>query len=111
MAAATVLDVQCCLSELCWGCFALYIMKYMTQDSGRQSFHCVMQYAWLCAHWAACIFYFIARQNNFTDTTWVGNNPLLFQGKPNIIRWGYTQGAPMSGFAVSCGTDKTSVLP
>jgi len=50
------------------------------------SFSCVVQYAWLVAHWAACIFYFIARQNNFTDTTWVGNNGPLFDGKPNIIR-------------------------
>ncbi|DBA89172.1 TPA: hypothetical protein ACH3X1_016329 [Trebouxia sp. C0004] len=46
-----------------------------------------MSYAWLVAHWAACIFYFIARQNNFTDTTWVGNNGPLFDGKPNMIRY------------------------
>ncbi|KAL3130260.1 hypothetical protein ABBQ38_008093 [Trebouxia sp. C0009 RCD-2024] len=46
-----------------------------------------MSYALLVAHWAACIFYFIARQNNFTNTTWVGNNGMLFDGKPNIIRY------------------------
>ena len=46
----------------------------------------VVQYALLVAHWAACIFYFIARQNNFTNTTWVGNNGVLFDGKPNMIR-------------------------
>ena len=48
----------------------------------------VMQYALMVAHWAACIFYFIARQNNFTNTTWVGHedNKALFEGKPNIIR-------------------------
>lgn len=52
-----------------------------------------MQYALLVAHWAACIFYFIARQNNFTNTTWVGNNGILFDGKPNMIRQAHSEHA------------------
>ena len=48
--------------------------------------HVVLQYALLVAHWAACIFYFIARQDNFTVTTWVGNNESLFEGKASMIR-------------------------
>ena len=46
----------------------------------------MMQYALMVAHWAACIFYFIARQSNFTLSTWVGNTESLFAGKPNMIR-------------------------
>ena len=30
-----------------------------------------------CNHWSACIFYFIARQQGFTDSTWVGANANL----------------------------------
>eukprot|EP00891_Asterochloris_glomerata_P006788 jgi/Astpho2/6788/Aster-07232 len=41
-----------------------------------------------CNHWSACIFYFIARQQGFTDSTWVGANAnLVLATDVKILRY------------------------
>ena len=49
---------------------------YSTIWASQQSAEC-LQVMFYCNHWSACIFYFIARQQGFTDSTWVGANATL----------------------------------
>lgn len=38
-------------------------------------------------HWAACGFYYVARQQGLSITTWVGNNPQYFDGTNSLERY------------------------
>ena len=47
----------------------------------------VLQVAFFICHFAACIFYFIARQYGFSDTTWIGANAAeVLDGKSTFLR-------------------------
>lgn len=48
-----------------------------------------LQFVSISVHVAACILYFIARQENFDERhTWIGANQELFQDKSTAERWG-----------------------
>jgi len=42
-----------------------------------------VQYAMYVVHWVACIFYFIARQEGFTSSSWLGAYPDLLMQWPS----------------------------
>ena len=47
----------------------------------------MLQVAFFICHFAACIFYFIARQYGFSDTTWIGANAAeVLDGKSTFLR-------------------------
>ena len=47
----------------------------------------MVQVAFFICHFAACIFYFIARQYGFSDTTWIGANAAeVLDGKSTFLR-------------------------
>ena len=52
------------------------VSLYRTDWASHQTAGC-LQVMFYCNHWSACIFYFIARQQGFTDSTWVGANANL----------------------------------
>ena len=47
----------------------------------------MLQVAFFICHFAACMFYFIARQYGFSDTTWIGANAAeVLDGKSTFLR-------------------------
>ena len=67
------------------------------------------QYAMYVVHWVACIFYFIARQEHFTESSWLGAYPALLMQWPTrfdsyifSLYWAVTTFATV-GYGVNLG--------
>lgn len=44
-------------------------------------------YVFFSTHWAACLFYLIARQEGYSPDSWVGRNLPRFEGKSPIVKY------------------------
>eukprot|EP00983_Pelagomonas_calceolata_P076053 1153263-Pelagomonas_calceolata.AAC.2 len=55
-----------------------------------------------CAHWMACIFYFIARAEGFTSNSWAGAVDTMVEAEP----WGRIA----MGTAVACQNSKVKTM-
>ena len=86
--AATCLQIALLVAHSTVSPARCLLMSCMDESSlaGRHALPACLQYAFLVAHWAACIFYFIARQYDFSSNTWVGANFSLLGGLPAFQR-------------------------
>jgi hypothetical protein len=45
----------------------------------------VLQIVFFVVHWAACVFYYIAKQHGFGESSWVGKSGIDgFEGKHSV---------------------------
>ena len=56
----------------------------------------MVQYAMYVVHWAAWAFFFIARQEQLTESSWLGSYPALLAAWPNR----FDAGVPRYGSSV-----------
>ncbi|KAG1669745.1 hypothetical protein FOA52_001574 [Chlamydomonas sp. UWO 241] len=56
-------------------------------------------YIMLTCHWFACIFYFMARTDDFSEQTWVGRNYFRFEGRGNLVAYIYALYTSVTAFA------------